>query len=73
MAKKDKTKGKDLKPSKPVKGGKIAGNDNLTLVRMAKPQKGLPPSKDVDGGRSTRQHRQTFTPTRWRIRWATRT
>jgi hypothetical protein len=37
MAKKDKTKGKDLKSSKPVKGGRLVGNDNLTLVRRAKP------------------------------------
>jgi hypothetical protein len=34
-----------------VKGGKLAGNDNLTLFRSAKPsRKDLPTGKDVKGG-----------------------
>ena len=40
MAKKDKTKGKDLKPSKPVKGGRLIGNDNQTLVRKGEAVEG---------------------------------
>lgn len=31
-------KSKDLSPKKHPKGGKLAGNDNLTLVRAAKPE-----------------------------------
>ena len=45
---------KDLKPkSTAVKGGKLAANDNITLVRAAKPvvKKDLPPKKDVKGGK----------------------
>ena len=53
------TKGKDLSPksSGAVKGGlkdKLAVNDNLTLVRGAKPtpkKKDLPSRKDVTGGK----------------------
>lgn len=34
-----------------VKGGRLIGNDNLTLFRAAKPaKKDLPASKDVKGG-----------------------
>ena len=52
-----KTPLKDLKPKstavKGGKGGRIAGNDNITLVRAAKPvvKKDLPPKKDVKGGK----------------------
>jgi hypothetical protein len=46
---------KDLAPkSAKVKGGLIAANDNLTLVRNAKPapkKKDLPSRKDVKGGK----------------------
>jgi hypothetical protein len=48
---------KDLPAKKDVKGGakRLAGNDNLTLVRAAKknPQasKDLPPSKSPKGGK----------------------
>jgi hypothetical protein len=47
---------KDLTPKSPtnVKGGaKYAPNDNMTLVRNAKPSKkrDLPPRKDVTGGK----------------------
>ncbi|MEQ1731657.1 MAG: hypothetical protein ABL982_25065 [Vicinamibacterales bacterium] len=45
---------KDLTPkSTAVKGGKLAANDNITLVRAAKPvvKKDLPPKKDVKGGK----------------------
>jgi hypothetical protein len=48
---------KDLAPksSKPVKGGRLAGNDNLTLLRAAKPAvKDLPAGKDIKGGKKTR-------------------
>ena len=49
------TKVKDLAPkSGKVKGGLIAANDNLTLVRAAKPapkRKDLPSRKDVKGGK----------------------
>jgi hypothetical protein len=31
-------KSKDLSPKGNPKGGKLAGNDNLTLVRAAKPK-----------------------------------
>jgi hypothetical protein len=52
MAKPTK-KMKDLGPRKSaVKGGaRLAGNDNLTLVRAAKPtiNKDLPPRKDIKG------------------------
>jgi hypothetical protein len=45
-------KSKDLPAGKNVKGGKLATNDNLTLVRAAKPaMKDLPASKDVKGGK----------------------
>ena len=49
-------KSKDLSPksSAPVKGGKLAGNDNLTLVRAAKPAKDLPASKTVKAGQKVR-------------------
>ena len=34
-----------------VKGGRLIGNDNLTLFRAAKPsKKDLPAGKDVKGG-----------------------
>jgi len=46
---------KDLPPKSPtkIKGGGIWENDNLTLVRGAKPSKkrDLPPRKDVKGGK----------------------
>ncbi|HET9361370.1 MAG TPA: hypothetical protein VFO58_16575 [Vicinamibacterales bacterium] len=42
---------KDLPPSKNVKGGRLAGNDNLTLVRAARPAKDLPAAKDIKAGR----------------------
>ena len=45
---------KDLaaKAGKPVKGGKLATNDNLTLVRAARPAtRDLPAGKDVKGGK----------------------
>jgi len=48
-----KTRTNDLAPksSKPVKGGRLVANDNLTLVRAAKPaKKDLPSGKDVKGG-----------------------
>jgi hypothetical protein len=47
-------KKKDLPAKKDVKGGRIAllSNDNLTLVRAAKPaKKDLPAGKDVKGGK----------------------
>jgi hypothetical protein len=48
-------KSKDLSPksSAPVKGGmapKLSSNDNLTLVRAAKPAKDLPANKDIKAG-----------------------
>ena len=56
-AMKKTTKVKDLAPkSGKVKGGLIAANDNLTLVRAAKPapkKKDLPSRKDVKGGKKT--------------------
>ena len=47
------TKKKDLPASKDVKGGRpIPSNDNMTLVRAAKPAKrDLPAGKDVKGGK----------------------
>lgn len=43
---------KDLPVSKDIKGGKLAGNDNMSLVRAAKSdKKDLPATKDVKGGR----------------------
>ncbi len=51
-------KTKDLPAKKSVKGGrttKLATNDNLTLVRAAKPaKKDLPAGKDVKGGKKAR-------------------
>jgi hypothetical protein len=47
---------KDLTPkSGAVKGGRLAGNDALTLVRAARPtvKKDLPPRQDVKGGKKT--------------------
>ena len=49
-------KNKDLSPksSGVVKGGKLAGNDNMTVVRAAKPtpkRKDLPSRTDVKGGK----------------------
>jgi hypothetical protein len=42
---------KDLPAKKVVKGGKIVYNDNLTLIRAAKPgKKDLPAKKTVKGG-----------------------
>ena len=53
-----KTKLKDLPPKSPtsIKGGRAVdgpSNDNITLVRGAKPSKkrDLPPRKDVKGGK----------------------
>lgn len=49
------TKTKDLPAGKNPKGGKLATNDNLTLVRAAKPsQKDLPAGKDVKAGKKAR-------------------
>lgn len=47
------TKKKDLPASKDIKGGRpIPSNDNLTLVRAAKPTKqDLPAGKNVKGGK----------------------
>lgn len=45
---------KDLPPRKNVKGGKIAINDNLTLVRAARPAKDLPASKTIKAGQKVR-------------------
>jgi hypothetical protein len=42
---------KDLPVSKDVKAGALISNDNLTLVRAAKPAKDLPASKDIKAGR----------------------
>ncbi len=45
---------KDVKPkATAVKGGRLASNDNITLVRAARPvvKKDLPPKKDVKGGK----------------------
>jgi hypothetical protein len=53
MAKSTK-KIKDLRPkSGAVKGGRIAANENMTLIRAAKPtiKKDLPPRQDVKGGK----------------------
>jgi hypothetical protein len=55
-SKRPATKNKDLSPksSGVVKGGKLAGNDNITLIRGAKPapkQRDLPSRKDVKGGK----------------------
>jgi hypothetical protein len=50
-------KSKDLTPksSKNVKGGRLAGNDSLTMVRGAKPaRRDLPAGKDVKAGKKTR-------------------
>ena len=50
-------KSKDLSPksSKPVKGGGLKLNDNLTLVRAAKPaKKDLPAGKDIKAGKKAR-------------------
>jgi hypothetical protein len=47
-------KSKDLPAKSPVKGGGHNLNDNLTLVRAAKPapkRKDLPSRKDVTGGK----------------------
>jgi hypothetical protein len=42
---------KDLPAKKTVKAGKLATNDNLTLVRAAAPaKKDLPSKKTVKGG-----------------------
>lgn len=49
------SKSKDLPAGKNPKGGKLAANDNLTLVRAAKPStKDLPASKDIKAGKKTR-------------------
>ena len=48
------TKKKDLPASKDVKGGRLGNTnqDNLTLVRAAKPaKKDLPAGKDVKAGK----------------------
>jgi hypothetical protein len=45
-------KTKDLPAGKNVKGGRLAANDNLTLLRAARPAtKDLPAGKDVKGGK----------------------
>ena len=45
---------KDLPAKKNPKGGAWGKNDNLTLVRAAKPaKKDLPAGKDVKGGKKT--------------------
>ena len=41
---------KDLPARKNVKGGGLIRNDNLTLIRAAKPARDLPVIKDVKGG-----------------------
>ena len=41
---------KDLPTKKSVKGGKILGNDNTTLVRAAKPGEDLPAKNTVTAG-----------------------
>lgn len=51
-------KNKDLSPksSGVAKGGKLAVNDSITLLRGAKPalkSKNLPSRKDVTGGKKT--------------------
>ena len=56
MTKKSAKKTKDLSPkaSTAVKGGGVDLNDNVTLVRGAKPtvkKKDLPARKDVKGGK----------------------
>lgn len=49
-AKKDLPASKDITGGKKT-GGKLAGNDNMTLLRGAKPStKDLPAAKDVKGG-----------------------
>lgn len=49
------SKTKDLPAGKNPKGGRIAYNDNLTLVRAAKPSpKDLPALKDVKAGKKVR-------------------
>jgi hypothetical protein len=45
---------KDLSPRKSVKGGRVVGNDNLTLVRAAKPAKDLSAGKTVKAGQKVR-------------------
>jgi hypothetical protein len=45
---------KDLPASKPVKGGGLQKNDNLTLVPAAKSAKDLPASKDVKAGKKAK-------------------
>ena len=44
---------KDLQPkTASVKGGKLAVNDNVTLLRGARPtKKDLPAGKDIKGGK----------------------
>ena len=46
-------KAKDLSPKSNPKGGKIAGNANVTLVRAAKPviKKDLSPKTSPKGGK----------------------
>lgn len=55
MAAKTPKKAKDLTPkSGSVKGGRPRDNDNMTLVRNAKPvpkKKDLPSRKEVKGGK----------------------
>lgn len=45
---------KDLPAGKSVKGGRLAGNDSLTLVRAAKGDKDLPSKKTVKAGKKAR-------------------
>ena len=46
---------KDLPVKSTVKGGKLIGNDNLTLVRAAKPvTRDLPAGKPIKGGKKAR-------------------
>ena len=48
------TKKNDLPPKKAVKGGKLAANDSLTLVRVAGPARDLPSKKTVKAGKKAR-------------------
>jgi hypothetical protein len=52
---------KDLPAGKNPKGGKVVANENLTLVRAAKPaKKDLPSKKTVKGGRIVINDNLTF-------------
>jgi sialic acid synthase SpsE len=49
---------KDLPAKKNVKGGGIWQNDNITLVRAAKPAKDLPANKDIKAGKKAAKKAQ---------------